>query len=116
MGVGKIMRPPPDPATPPIKETCERAETHMHFRSPILIRYDLRRFEPQAQHCGTTGKALKDETSTIQKQLKKDEDTASLFTKLRERMSALLTRQAEGKQSRQAASQSGQSDQKKRAA
>jgi len=28
----------------------------MHFRSPILIGYDLRRFEPQAQHCGTTGK------------------------------------------------------------
>jgi len=61
-------------------------------------------------------KALKDEISTIQKQLKKDEDTSSLFTKLRDRMSALLKRQAEGKQSRQTASQSGQSDQKKRAA
>ena len=61
-------------------------------------------------------KALKDEISNLQKQLKKNEDTTSLFAKLRERVSALLKRQSAGKQSHQGRSKSQQSGQEKRAA
>jgi hypothetical protein len=39
--------------------------------------------------------------SSIEKQLKKNEDTSSFFSKLQERLSAFLTRQSEAKQSRQ---------------
>ena len=61
-------------------------------------------------------KALKDEISNLQKQLKNNEDTTSVFSKLRERMSALLKRQSAGKQSHQGTSPSQQSEQEKRAA
>jgi hypothetical protein len=61
-------------------------------------------------------KALKDDISNLEKQLKKNEDTSSLFSKLQERLSALLKRQSEGKQSRQDKSQREQSDREKRAA
>ena len=61
-------------------------------------------------------KVLKDEISNLQKQLKKNEDTTSLFARLRERVSAFLKRQSAGKQSHQGRSESQQSGQEKRAA
>jgi hypothetical protein len=61
-------------------------------------------------------KALKDDISNIEKQVKRNEDTSSLFSKLQDRLSALLKRQSEGKQSRQDKSQDKQLNPKKRAA
>ena len=61
-------------------------------------------------------KALKDDISNLEKQLKTNEDTSSLFSKLQERLSVFLKRQSEGKQSRQDKSQRKQSDHEKRAA
>jgi hypothetical protein len=59
-------------------------------------------------------KALKDDISNLEKQLKTNEDTSSLFSKLQDRLSAFLKRQSEGKQSRHDRSQ--QSQREKRAA
>jgi hypothetical protein len=59
-------------------------------------------------------KSLKDDISNLERQLKTNEDTSSLFSKLQERLSAFLKRQSEGKQSRQDKSQ--QSEREKRAA
>ena len=61
-------------------------------------------------------KALKDEISNLQKQLKTNEDTSSLFSRLKERLSAFLKRQSTGKQSRQVESQRQKSEREKRAA
>ena len=61
-------------------------------------------------------KAMKDEISNIQKQLKKDEDTSSFFSKLQDRLSAFMARLSKGKQSRHDKSQPKQSQPEKRAA
>jgi len=61
-------------------------------------------------------KALKDEISNLQKQLKTNEDTSSLFSRLKERLSAFLKRQSTGKQSRQVESQRQKSERERRAA
>lgn len=61
-------------------------------------------------------KALKDEISNLQKQLKTNEDTSSLFSRVKERLSAYLKRQSTGKQSRQVESQRQKSEREKRAA
>jgi hypothetical protein len=61
-------------------------------------------------------KALSDDISNIEKQIKKDRDTSSFFSKLQERLSAFLKRQSEGKQSRLDKSHSKPSDHEKRAA
>jgi hypothetical protein len=61
-------------------------------------------------------KKLKDEISNIQKQLKKNEDASSFFSKLEEILSAFVKRLSEGKQSRQTKSQAKKSEPEKRAA
>jgi len=61
-------------------------------------------------------KALKDEISNLQKQLKTNKDTSSLFSRLKEKLSAFLKRQSTGKQSRQVESQRQKSEREKRAA
>jgi hypothetical protein len=61
-------------------------------------------------------KKLKDEISNIQKQLKKNEDASSFFSKLEERLSAFVKQLSEGKQSRQTKSQAKKSEPEKRAA
>jgi hypothetical protein len=61
-------------------------------------------------------KKLKDEISNIQKQLKKNEDTSSFFSKLQERLSAFVKQLSEGKHSRQTKSQAKKSEPEKRAA
>jgi hypothetical protein len=50
-------------------------------------------------------KTMRDEISDIQKQLKKNEDTSSFFSKLRDRLSAFMARLSKGKQSRHEKSQ-----------
>jgi hypothetical protein len=42
-------------------------------------------------------KALKDDISVLEKQVKRNEETSSLFSKLQDRLSAFLKRQLEGK-------------------
>jgi len=61
-------------------------------------------------------KTMKDEISNIQKQLKKNEDTSSFFSKLRDRLSAFMARLSKGKQSRHDKSQPKQSQPEERAA
>jgi hypothetical protein len=61
-------------------------------------------------------KALRDDISDIEKQIKRNEDTSSLFSKLQERLSRFLKRQSEDKQSQQGKSQQKESDREKRAA
>jgi hypothetical protein len=61
-------------------------------------------------------KTMKDEISNIQKQLKKNEDTSSFFSKLQDRVSAFMARLSKGKQSRHDKSQPKQSQPEKRAA
>ena len=60
--------------------------------------------------------SLKDEISNLEKQLKKGGDATSLLANLRERLSRLLKRTSDGKPASQGTSQSGQTDQEKRAA
>jgi hypothetical protein len=50
-------------------------------------------------------KTMKDEISNIQKQLKKNEDTSSFFSKLQDGLSAFMARLSKGKQSRHDKSQ-----------
>ncbi len=59
---------------------------------------------------------MRDEISNIQKQLKKNEDTSSFFSKLRDRLSAFVARLSKGKQSRHDKSQPKQSQPEERAA
>ena len=61
-------------------------------------------------------KTMKDEISNIQKQLTKNEDTSSFFSKLQDRLSAFMARFSKGKQSRHDKSQRKQSQPEKRAA
>jgi hypothetical protein len=61
-------------------------------------------------------KALKDDISNLERQVKKNEDTSSLFSKLQDRLSAILKRQSEGKQSHQDKSQDKTVESEKRAA
>lgn len=61
-------------------------------------------------------KTMRDEISNIQKQLKKNEDTSSFFSKLQDRLSAFMARLSKGKQSRHDKSQPKQSQPEKRAA
>jgi YfdX protein len=61
-------------------------------------------------------KTMKDEISNIQKQLKKNEDTSSFFSKVQDRLSAFMARLSKGKQSRHDKSQPKQSQPEKRAA
>lgn len=61
-------------------------------------------------------KTMKDGMSNIQKQLKKNEDTSSFFSKLQDRLSAFMARLSKGKQSRHDKSQPKQSQPEKRAA
>jgi hypothetical protein len=61
-------------------------------------------------------KTMKDEISNIQKQLKKNEDTSSFFSKLQDRLSAFMARLSKGKLSRHDKSQPKQSQPEKRAA
>ena len=61
-------------------------------------------------------KTMRDEISNIQKQLKKNEDTSSFFSKLRDRLSAFMARLSKGKQSRHDKSQPKQSQPEERAA
>jgi hypothetical protein len=61
-------------------------------------------------------KTMKDEISNIQKQLKKNEDTSSFFSKLQDGLSAFMARLSKGKQSRHDKSQPKQSQPEERAA
>ncbi len=61
-------------------------------------------------------KTMRDEISNIQKQLKKNEDTSSFFSKVQDRLSAFMARLSKGKQSRHDKSQPKQSQPEKRAA
>lgn len=61
-------------------------------------------------------KTMRDEISNIQKQLKKNEDTSSFFSKLRDRLSAFMAHLSKGKQSRHDKSQPKQSQPEERAA
>jgi hypothetical protein len=61
-------------------------------------------------------KTMRDEISNIQKQLKKNEDTSSFFSKLQDRLSAFTARLSKSKQSRHDESQPKQSQPEKRAA
>lgn len=61
-------------------------------------------------------KTMKDEISNIQKQLKKNEDTSSFFSKLQDGLSAFMARLSKGKQSPHDKSQPKQSQLEKRAA
>jgi hypothetical protein len=61
-------------------------------------------------------KTMRDEISDIQKQLKKNEDTSSFFSKLQDRLSAFMARLSKDKQSRHDKSQPKQSQPEKRAA
>jgi hypothetical protein len=61
-------------------------------------------------------KTMKDEISNIQKQLKKNEDTSSFFSKLQDGLSAFMARLSKGKQSPHDKSQPKQSQPEERAA
>jgi hypothetical protein len=61
-------------------------------------------------------KALKDDISNIKKQVKENDDTSSLFSKLQDRLSAFLKRKSEDKQSHQDKSQDKQLNPEKRGA
>jgi hypothetical protein len=105
------------------REAINQAEAHRDKDKEIsLPLLDTARYElDRAMALGYSAqepeyKTMKDEISNIQKQLKKNEDTSSFFSKLQDRLSAFMARLSKGKQSRHDKSQPKQSQSEERAA
>jgi hypothetical protein len=122
IAIDEVMRSPPIPlllARGVINEAQARRDNDKESALAFLdaARYELGRAIALGYAAQDPEyKALKDDISNLEKQVKRNEDTSSLFSKLQDRLSAFLKRQSEGKQSHQGKSQDRQLNPEKRAA